>query len=390
MRGASLSRFLTFCLAAVSLATHAQKYSDAESLLSQMLRDAPESIASVLAHPDRHRVQILYTRVMRDEGEAPRFETHAFRSNSEYFYPASTVKFPTAVFALERLNELGVPRSAELRVEPASMRLPGTGKDAARSIAQYVHEIFVVSDNDAYNRLYEFLGPQAIEGRLRALQLEGTRIVHRLSVPTTAGENRIANASELWLEGRRVAILPERRAPLRVYEHLPLGSSYVDARGAVIDAPFNFGAKNAFPLDAQQALLREVFFPSPSLSLREEDLEFLHREMATLPRESLNPVYPLSEYPDSYAKFLLAGGEASLPEGVTIYNKIGQAYGFTTDNAYIVNPTLDVEFFLAATIYTNANNRFNDDDYEYDEVAIPFMRDLGRLVYEREVRLSSR
>jgi hypothetical protein len=111
--------------------------------------------------------------------------------------------------------------------------------------------------------------------------------------------------------------------------------------------------------------------------------------MARLPRESLEPVYAPEDYPDSFAKYLLAGGEPALPEGVTIYNKIGQAYGFTTDNAYIVDRERGIEFFLAATVYTNANQRFNDDAYEYDEVAIPFMRDLGRLIYDHERTLAA-
>ena len=36
------------------------------------------------------------------------------------------------------------------------------------------------------------------------------------------------------------------------------------------------------------------------------------------------------------------------------------------------------------TIYTNANETFNDGQYEYDEVGFPFLRDLGRAIYEVE------
>jgi hypothetical protein len=354
------------------------------ALLTRLLAGGPETVTRVLADARRHRVQLLYTRIQRDTAGNPRFESHGYRLGAEYFYPASTVKFPVAVFALERLRALDLPRDTQLRVLPVSERLPGTAGDGAKTIAQYAHEIFVVSDNEAYNRLYEFLGPEAIENRLRELDLAGTRIVHRLSFPATLGENRIANAVELWRDGRRAASIPQRRAPLRVYPSLLLGSSFIDARGDVIDTPFDFGAKNAFPLAAQQALLREVFFPEGRLRLSNEDRAFLAREMSLLPRESRDPVYPVDEYPDSYAKYLLAGGEDALPAGVAIYNKIGQAYGFTTDNAYIVDRDRGIEFFLSATIYTNENDRFNDDDYQYDEVALPFLRDLGRLVYDHE------
>ncbi|MEE4279234.1 MAG: serine hydrolase [Halieaceae bacterium] len=354
-------------------------------LLSELLESGPAAVRSVIARAGEHRVQVLYTRIHRDEGNAAHFESHGYRLGAEYFYPASTVKFPVALFALERLNQLGLPREAELRVLPASSRLPGNGGEAAKSVAQYAHEIFVVSDNDAYNRLYEFLGPQAIDDRLRELGLSDTRIVHRLSVAATVGENRIANASELWLQGQRLHRVPERRAALRVYRSLPLGESYIDATGTTVSSPFDFAAKNAFPLEDQQALLRELFFPQGRLSLSDSDRAFLATEMSMLPRESTQPVYPRDEYPDSYAKFLLAGGEASLPEGVTIYNKIGQAYGFTTDNAYVFDGKSGVEFLLSATIHTNENRRFNDDNYEYDEIAIPFLRELGRLILAYEL-----
>ena len=39
-----------------------------------------------------------------------------------------------------------------------------------------------------------------------------------------------------------------------------------------------------------------------------------------------------------------------------------------------------------ATIFTNANQTFNDDTYEYDEIALPFMRDLGKAIYEIELQ----
>ena len=41
---------------------------------------------------------------------------------------------------------------------------------------------------------------------------------------------------------------------------------------------------------------------------------------------------------------------------------------------------------LAATIYTNANQTFNDNFYEYDEVGLPFMRHLGQAVYTIELQ----
>jgi beta-lactamase class A len=47
------------------------------------------------------------------------------------------------------------------------------------SLAQYIRRIFLVSDNEAYNRLYEFLGQGPINRRLWQLGYPDIRITRR-------------------------------------------------------------------------------------------------------------------------------------------------------------------------------------------------------------------
>ena len=103
--------------------------------------------------------------------------------------------------------------------------------------------------------------------------------------------------------------------------------------------------------------------------------------MRQYPRQSRNPVYDPGDYPDDYVKFLLPGLERVLPkERLTIYNKVGQAYGFSVENAYVEDTASGRGFFLAAVVYTNADGVLNDDKYEYAEVALPFLANLGEAV----------
>ncbi|WP_262490176.1 hypothetical protein [Hymenobacter coccineus] len=37
-------------------------------------------------------------------------------------------------------------------------------------------------------------------------------------------------------------------------------------------------------------------------------------------------------------------------------------------------------------VYVNVNGILNDDHYEYDAIGFPFLRELGRRVYEAECR----
>ena len=61
------------------------------------------------------------------------------------------------------------------------------------------------------------------------------------------------------------------------------------------------------------------------------------------------------------------------------------AYGFLLDNAYIIDTDNNVEFILTAVVYHNENETMNDDTYEYDNITIPFLAELGRNVYNFEL-----
>ena len=63
-----------------------------------------------------------------------------------------------------------------------------------------------------------------------------------------------------------------------------------------------------------------------------------------------------------------------------VYAKVGQAYGFLTTNAYVVEKASGKAFFLAATVYANPNEVINDDLYAYDDVAFPALADVAEAV----------
>ncbi|MEL6716818.1 MAG: hypothetical protein AAFP86_23780, partial [Planctomycetota bacterium] len=60
-------------------------------------------------------------------------------------------------------------------------------------------------------------------------------------------------------------------------------------------------------------------------------------------------------------------------------NKVGWAYGYLTDAAYIHDAETGAEFILVGTIHVNKNRIFNDGVYEYER-AVRFMADLGEVV----------
>jgi len=90
-------------------------------------------------------------------------------------------------------------------------------------------------------------------------------------------------------------------------------------------------------------------------------------------------------------KFLFYGSEKVKPQSnIKILNKVGDAYGFLTDVAYITDSVNNVEFMLSATILCNKDGIFNDNQYDYDTIGFPFMKQLGKLIYDYELKRKKR
>jgi hypothetical protein len=373
-----------------------------DALIENLFNSRPDLFGPVLENVEKHEVQILYTQIDRDEDNRPHFRTHAYRFDpGAYFYPASSIKLAAAVLALEKVDLLGVEgltKYTPLAIDSAFSRQTAVIEDSTSptgrpTIAQYVHKLFVVSDNDAFNRLYEFLGQRYLNETLWNKGYRDIRITHRLAVARTSEENRHTNPFTFFQGDRIIYEQPAAYNPTQYGAPEPIlrGVGYIDGQGNLIEEPKDFTRSNYVSLAVLQGILQAILFPEAvperrRFDLTEEDYELLYRSMSMWPGESRYPRYDPGEYPDRYAKFFLgAKGREPLPESVRSFSKSGLAYGTLTDNAYIVDFQKGVEFLLTATIYVNENGIFNDGVYEYDEIGLPFLANLGRVVYEYEL-----
>ncbi|MDC8003397.1 serine hydrolase [Aureisphaera galaxeae] len=370
--------FFLICLGIFTVACN----NEPQSPLDIALQSEHPAISKVMERSDYFEVQILYTQIERDSTGKVSFKDHSFRLDStHYFYPASTVKFPTAVLALEIIEP-----SHKLHTNSTYYLSQDT---VPHSIADDVRQIFTVSDNAANNRLYELMGRDYINGKLTSKGIPSVRIAHRLSV---------ARASYPRLDTLRFtyqdtfitwAAVPD--SPLYPLDHnkfdgLKKGKGFM-RNDSLIDQPMDFSEKNHFPLQAQHELMKRIFFPenfevSERIQISEATLQLLKKHMHLVPRKN---GYEESDYYDGYCKFFLFGDtKERIPDHIKIYNKVGYAYGTLTDTAYIVDEKEGIDFLLSATILVNQNGIFNDDTYEYDEIGIPFLAQLGREIHRQE------
>ncbi len=372
-----------------------------DTFMANLLGKHPGFFDAVMKKKKEFNVQIIYTQIDHKKNGSVVFTDHYFNVNKEnYFYPASTVKLPVAFLALQKLNELkvaGLNRNTTMitasdendAIQVCNDPSTATGPP---TIAHYIKQILLVSDNDAFNRLYEFLGQEYINNSLHNMGYTDAQIIHRLNISLTEDQNRLTNPVEFYdSSGRKVYEKPGEKSKL-VYadRNTKMGKGYFRG-GALINEPFDFSKKNRLSLPDLHHIIRAVMFPEAvpeyqRFNLTEEDYTFLRRYMSMMPTESSFPFYSPPDHWDTYVKFLFYGREKDKADpSIRIFNKVGDAYGFLIDAAYVADFKNNVEFQLSAVIHCNSDGIYNDDKYEYEDIGLPFMKNLGRVIYEFEL-----
>jgi hypothetical protein len=384
----------------MSLQAAAQPTSD--MFLKRLLKNQKDSLLQhVLTHPEIYHYQLVYTQIDRDKKNHPSFTNYYYQFDSlHYFNPASTVKLPLALLTLEKLHTLdkyGVDMNTPVKIDSSfsgqtSMLTDSTSETGLPSMAHFIKKVFLISDNEAYNRMYEFLGQQMINRRLHAMGYPDLRIIRRF-VRMSEEENRHTNGMRFVTNDGDL-----------LYEQPPLYNTdafnfvHVNKMGkahyaddSLIHNPIDFTKANNVTIYHLQQLLQSVLFPEyvdpkKRFALTANDYAFLYRFLSQYPSETDYPKYDSTVYFDSYVKFFFKSGGKHMPSHVRVFNKTGWAYGCMTDVSYIVDFKNKVEFMLTATIYVNSDGVMNDDKYDYDTIGLPFLYKLGQLFYNYELK----
>ncbi len=398
--------FTFLVMTALGLTAEAQQRKKTDNRYLQKLLEAnPALFRKVLSHPAQNEIQILYTRINRNRANVPHFKSYGYHLNpARYFYPASTVKLPAVIFALEKINELGIAglaRTTTMFTDSASekqtsVRIDHSSPTGLPSIEHYIKKILLTSDNDAFNRLFEFIGREELNRKLRENGASNSRILNRLAIgdegETAKRTNPVAfyNGDELIF--KQAEQVDNSEYPLRL-ENLIRGKGYMDANDELVNEPYSFADKNVYPIEDQQAILRKLLFPevypeAERYNLTADDYSLIYKYMSMLPTESSSPKYDTGEFWPLYAKMLFYGREkdAHIDPNIRIFNKYGDSYGYIIDNAYFVDFENKVEFMLTVVVQSNDNEIYNDNQYEYQTVCYPFMKNLGRTIYKEELR----
>ena len=339
---------------------------------------------------EKYEIQILYTEVSKNTLGQTEFTDFQFQLNDQkYFYPASTIKLPITVMALSKINELraggsNISLKSKIKLSLINDRKEIIIKDSITSFQNLIADVFLVSDNSASNVLIDFLGYNYFNLSMRNSGYENTYLNHKFNPDPFIDSTWIISTLDndiISSKENKITVLASSNI-----SNLKKGKKrFID--GEIINEPLDFSSKNRSSLTDMHNIMKNLIYPEITLSkfnLNVEDYDFLRYWMSRLTFEDLGNKYITNDkFFNSYNKFFIHGIDTVLKKtDVRVYNKIGQAYGTSTDSAYIKNYKEDIEFFLTATIYTNNNEIINDDIYEYSDIAIPFLSKLSNILYK--------
>ncbi|GAB3581620.1 hypothetical protein GCM10027345_24680 [Hymenobacter daeguensis] len=380
--------------------------SPGDSPLLDSLLQANPLLKRVATNP-QYELQIIYTQINRDARNRPTFIPHTYHLNPrQYFNPASLVKLPVVALSLEKLNDLNKPGVTRRTImatgtawrcqTPVPFAAPADS-DRAATVGNYIKRMLLVSDNVAYNRLYEFLGQRPLNQRLQELSYPNARITRRFAPCDTAANRHTNPISFHTPSGDTLYKQPAQFNPTPYAS--PLGRVLKgrahQAGSRVISEPYDFTTANHLPLPDITALLQSILFPesvpaAQRLRLTPADYTFLRRYLHATPHESGFHPYAPARYFDAYKKYLYYGRspETHRQSALRIYNIVGMSHGYLADVAYFADSLHQSEFLLSAVLYVNQDGIINDGAYEYDSIGLPFLAQLGRKIQQYEATRS--
>ena len=354
--------------------------------------NSDEFLSEILKNKEQYEIQVLFTEINRNKDGEPEFTDFQFQVDEEkYFYPASTIKLPIIVLTLNKINELrlegiDINLKSKIKLKSYNKKQKIVVNDSITSFQNLISKVFLTSDNSAANILIDFLGYNYFNSKMKKEGYDNTYLNHKFSPDQNVNNN--------WeIQTLKDDIISSKDEQIFIKSNKISGLLKGDRTlkdGKVSIGPLDFSYKNRFSLLDMHTFIKKIIFTEKFnnqnyLNLNVEDYDFLRYWMSRFTYEDNGKKYEDDGiYYETYNKFFIHGMDSiAINKNIRVYNKLGEAYGTSTDTAYIKNYTDDIEFFLSATIYVNDNNVINDNIYEYDEIAIPFLAKLSQSIYNR-------
>lgn len=384
---------ISFCFLLV-LNLNAQNLPKSKIDLQKIVARSPVTIDL-----SQNKVQIMVGEVRKNKSASPEITYSSLGLNAEnYFYPASCVKLPVVILALEWLNEhkengitINSPFELISNSNCHSYKSLEETKDDILSIENCIKKMLLVSDNRSYNALFDLLGRDYINSKLKAKGYTKTQIVKSFAGCPDSLLN-FKPALNFFDGNREIVFHLDSISYVNPISKLTfdarVGDSIMIDSVTTIAGAKDFSFNNYLPLDEGLDMLVQLIYPSKQSlwKITAKQRQFLMYWMSRYPKESRIKNYTSGkQYFDAYKKYLIYGREEKpiKSDSLRIYNIVGLSYGFATDIAFIKATKCKTAFFIAATTYSNNDGVINDNKYDYQTIGFPFLKYLGKEIFNQ-------
>lgn len=353
----------------------------------------------VLKNRDKYRLQFIVTDIQRDQDGNEEFKTYDF-TTGEYFYPASMVKLPTAVAIMEILDSLDLSKNCYIKMNSDV----SCGNNAFAEMTQKrnipiqlaIEDMLSISDNYYYSLFFHAVTPKTLNNKLIERQLFNTKIYSSFS-GCPRGKQVQTHSYNLYFPDGKLAVSHPRTYldSLNYMNRLPFSKDkligkYLMENNKKVEKPYDFNYHLEYPLTDIHGTILRLIFPqrmhyNERFKLSFDSRKYLLKCLGNFPREMKNSVYHnTTTFPDNYYKYSIIGNKPELASSgrYRTFSKIGIAYGFVTESAYVVDFEKQKDFLFSVSIYVNQDDVVNDGTYEYEKIARPFIANFSRIIQD--------
>ncbi len=335
----------------------------------------------------KYRFQLVFTAIR--DGSVN--ESFSFGTD-KYYYPASLVKVPVALLALEKMQRLGISLDDFIVFDTVnacgSTRFVQLSQQQNISFRQLFMELLVVSDNNFYNALYHFVGPEEIDEKMNQKGFHNSYIFRAFTgcdkleqLHTYPWKVSSPNGTKVTEESEIFADTNLLSANYQYTERRLFGSSHENKEGEIVAGPYDLNYMLEMKMENLQEMMLTLLFPDQYAiekrwEISEEAKAFILKLMQKYPSEIESSYRNIRDFEDTIYKY------AHQEESGRTTSKLGLSYGFASETVYYEIPNSKNAFLLTYSIYVNKNDCVNDGKYEYEEVARPFAQSLFKAMQQ--------
>ena len=374
-----------------------------DSFLFRILNTGDTTINELLHNQSKYHFQLVYTSVAKKNKKVV-YEEHGLNVNKFYFNPASVVKLPLLLLALEKLTllkEKGIDLDTKIVMHTCSCDFDTDGyvvKSKNPTMRQFLRELIIMSDNDSYNLLVDFVGYDYFNRRYRELGYDGFILKRRFTSNCNADQNKWFGGLSFYDSSNNLLYTQPCDTSKEFYfidstkYLLTAGISHLE-NSILAEGPKDFSSNNYLNFYQMYHLFKDLFSPEKFNKNFKIDSRYkvsLFDALKDYPSGLMNSNYDLNNISDGYYKFFMDSSVMDTQnKDFKIYNKVGIAGGFISDFSHIVDQSNGIEYFLSATMLAKKDDVINSGKNNYFDFGIPAFRKIGAILYNYELSNNS-